>query len=156
MNKMQKLISLHKIIKHSYIKFFTSDHIKVHKFGNKWSVVYSYHSDIPFDKECEKLCNAINLFPDTLTGTSCSGHNKSPLEVTFSTTNLNVLSTILFATGLINCSNNSSWTIDSFVIKNVLHKNKFELCYRLKTTAIGQEAYEIAEFTANKLFGKGV
>lgn len=115
------------------MKYYNSDQIKVRKFDNEWSVAYSYHLDISFDKECEKLCNAINLFPNTITGTSCSGHGSSPLEVTFSTTNQNVLSIILFATGLINCSNKSSWTIDSFVLQNNCKKAKFQLCYRLKT-----------------------
>ena len=48
------------------------------------------------DKECIKLCNAMNSLPGIHTIESCCGHNKTPYRIWFWTKNLKTLPRLLY------------------------------------------------------------
>ena len=58
--------------------------------------VLDYYHYSQIDKECRKLCRALNAFPEAVyTVESCCGHGEEPYHIWFKVRNLAILSTIV-------------------------------------------------------------
>lgn len=95
------------------------------------------------DKECERLCNAMNLYPGIETYESCCGHGDRSFCIWFTAESLDVLPNLIY--WFVACHSGCNWPV----------------CVKTDCTAapatffvegpVGEKAYEQAEIIAECL-----
>ncbi len=108
--------------------------------------------EVPIDKECIPLINALNSIPDIVTTTSCCGHGKRYFSIFFYVYSLDAIIKL--------CDSVTNKNIRIIVAINVLknegkivfpHKLLFMLCI---DNIKGPEAYKIADEYAREILKK--
>lgn len=108
--------------------------------------------EVPIDKECIPLINALNSIPGIVTATSCCGHGKKYFSIFFYAYNLD--SVIKLCDSITNKNIRISVAINELKTEDKIvfpHKLMFMLCiYNVK----GSEAYKIADEYAREILKK--
>lgn len=108
--------------------------------------------EVPIDKECIPLINALNSIPGIVTTTSCCGHGKRHFSIFFYVYNLDAI--IKLCDSVINKNIRISVAINELKIEDKIvfpHKLLFMLYI---DNVKGPEAYKIADECAYEILKK--
>jgi len=92
------------------------------------------------DRECIRICRAINRFAETRTVSSCCGHGRKPFYICISFQHLDALARFLYFTEIIRfCI--FRWKCEAEILG-------VGVIFRFESESIGKEAYEEANCIA--------
>lgn len=101
------------------------------------------------DKECEKLCDALNSIPGIVTCSSCCGHGEYPYRIWMYASQHYGLNILGWSANQYRC--NAIWNL-YFCLDDPNREEKTRSAYCLESTTIGYAAYKDSDVLADTIY----